>query len=94
MEKELEEIADFISGRIDTLMPKLHASMAGTQAWSIMRTAGMYFTHWRTMRMEGQDGDVAHQYALSQLLQDEAVGAMLTNLAKAKIDGMAGVKDE
>lgn len=44
--------------------------------------------------MEGQDGDVAHQYALSQLLQDEAVGAMLTNLAKAKIDGMAGVKDE
>jgi|DEB0MinimDraft_3_1074331.scaffolds.fasta_scaffold06175_9 hypothetical protein len=94
MEKELEEIADFISGRIDTLMPKLHATMIGSQAWPLARTAGMYFAHWRTMRMEGQDGDVAHQYALSQLLQDEAVGAMLTNLAKAKIDGMAGVKDE
>ena len=44
--------------------------------------------------MEGQDADIAHQYALAQLLQDEAIHAMLTNLAKSKIDGMAGVKDE
>jgi len=94
MEKEIEEIADFIAGRIDSLMPKLHTTMAGTQAWSLARTAGMYFTHWRTMRMEGQDADIAHQYALAQLLQDEAIHAMLTNLAKSKIDGMAGVKDE
>jgi hypothetical protein len=91
MEKELEEIAEFISIRINTLMPKLAKDYNDTELWGFLQAVGKYFVYYGAAIGGSELPEDAHSFALGKLLQDESVQNLIAKLLAQKIDKAAGV---
>ncbi len=94
--KELSEIADFISNRIDTLMPILKNDFEGTRTWPLLQIGGAYLHFWRECRMSGEtEIKVIHQYSLSRILaMPQLQEAMSMAMASAAHQKATGVRKE
>jgi hypothetical protein len=89
---ELEEIADFIAGRIDGLMPQLKLEMEGSPSWDMVVSAGLFFHHFRSARMDGLNGEDAKGFAIAKLMQNNMVSNLLAKMAANKLDVVTGVQ--
>jgi len=90
--RELSEIADFISARINKLMPILKNDFQETRAWPMLQIAGSYLHFWRECKMTGEmDIDTIHQYSLSRILAmpqlQEAMSMAMASAAHQKATG-------
>ena len=95
LNKDLNEIADFIGERLNTLMPSLQKELEGTPAWPVLRILGSYL-HFRMdaqqeIGTEPEHYTAIHNHSLAKTLALPMTQDFIQNQMTQMFNGMAGV---
>ena len=98
LEKDLNDIADYIGEKLPSAMPELKKEMEETPAWPIVAILGSYL-HFR-MDAQGELGNGAeeyaqvHSYALAHTLALPLTQDFMKRVLSDSFNMMAGVSQE